>query len=97
MSTDQATNTALDPELIERFKRSFDTVAGLLEDYESDMKAAIESHPAGLKEQAALLSMLNAHDPDQLKKLLERAAKFRPLANDARGSSTRPNDLLTKE
>ena len=104
---DPLTSTALELELLERFERLLDEasehkpVADLLEEYEvdtDDMKAVIESHPASLKDQAALLSLLNdqdIHEPDQLKELLELAAKFRALANDAGDFFTRLNDLLT--
>ena len=104
---DSLTSTALELELLERFERLLDEasenkpVADLLEEYEvgtDDVKAVIESHPASLKDQAALLSLLNdqdIHEPDQLKELLERAAKFRALANDAGDFFTRLNDLLT--
>lgn len=104
---DPLTSTALELELLERFERLLDEasehkpVADLLEEYEvgtDDMKAVIESHPASLKDQAALLSLLNdqdIHEPDQLKELLELDAKFRALANDAGDFFTRLNDLLT--
>lgn len=104
---DPLTSTALELELLERFERLLDEasehkpVADLLEEYEvgtDDVKAVIESHPASLKDQAALLSLLNdqdIHEPDQLKELLELAAKFRALANDAGDFFTRLNDLLT--
>lgn len=104
---DPLTSTALEFELLERFERLLDEasehkpVADLLEEYEvgtDDMKAVIESHPASLKDQAALLSVLNdqdIHEPDQLKELLELAAEFRALANDAGDFFTRLNDLLT--
>lgn len=104
---DPLTSTALELELLERFERLLDEasehkpVADLLEEYEvgtDDVKAVIESHPASLKDQAALLSLLNdqdIHGPDQLKELLELAAKFRALANDAGDFFTRLNDLLT--
>lgn len=107
---DPLTSTALELELLERFERLLDEasehkpVADLLEYYEDyevgtdDVKAVIESHPASLKVQAALLSLLNdqdIHEPDQLKELLELAAKFRALANDAGDFFTRLNDLLT--
>ena len=104
---DPLTSTALELELLERFERLLDEasehkpVVDLLEEYEvgtDDMKAVIESHPASLKDQAALLSLLNdqdIHEPDQLKELLELAAKFRTLANDAGDFFTRLNDLLT--
>ena len=104
---DPLTSTALELELPERFERLLDEasehkpVADLLEEYEvgtDDVKAVIESHPASLKDQAALLSLLNdqdIHEPDQLKELLELAAKFRALANDAGDFFTRLNDLLT--
>ena len=105
--SDPLTSTALELELLERFERLLDEasehtpVADLLDEYEvgtDDMKAVIESHPASLKDQAALLSLLNdqdIHEPDQLKELLELAAKFRALANDAGDFFTRLNDLLT--
>jgi len=104
---DPLTSTALELELLERFERLLDEasehkpVADRLEEYEvgtDDVKAVIESHPASLKDQAALLSLLNdqdIHEPDQLKELLELAAKFRALANDAGDFFTRLNDLLT--
>ena len=104
---DPLTSTALELELLERFGRLLDEasehkpVADLLEEYEvgtDDVKAVIESHPASLKDQAALLSLLNdqdIHEPDQLEELLELAAKFRALANDAGDFFTRLNDLLT--
>jgi hypothetical protein len=104
---DPLTSTALELELLERFERLLDEasehkpVADLLEEYEvgtDDVKAVIESHPASLKDQAALLSLLNdqeIHEPDQLKELLELTAKFRALANDAGDFFTRLNDLLT--
>lgn len=104
---DPLTSTALELELLERFERLLDEasehkpVADLLEEYEvgtDDVKAVIESHPASLKDQAALLSLLNdqeIHEPDQLKELLELAAEFRALANDAGDFFTRLNDLLT--
>lgn len=104
---DPLTSTALELELLERFERLLDEasehkpVADLLEEYEvgtDDVKAVIESHPASLKDQAALLSLLNdqdIHEPDQLKELLELAAKFRALANDAGDFFARLNDLLT--
>lgn len=104
---DPLTSTALELELLERFERLLDEasehkqVADLLEEYEvgtDDVKAVIESHPASLKDQAALLSLLNdqdIHEPDQLKELLELAAKFRALANDAGDFFTRLTDLVT--
>ena len=104
---DPLTSTALELELLDRFERLLDEasehkpVADLLEEYEvatDDVKAVIESHPASLKDQAALLSLLNdqdIHEPDQLKELLELAAKFRALANDAGDFFTRLNDLVT--
>jgi len=104
---DPLTSTSLELELLERFERLLDEasenkpVADLLEEYEvgtDDVKAVIESHPASLKDQAALLSLLNdqdIHEPDQLKELLELAAEFRDLANDAGDFFTRLNDLLT--
>jgi hypothetical protein len=104
---DPLTSTALELELLERFERLLDKAsehkpaADLLEEYEvgaDDVRAVIESHPASLKDQAALLSLLNdqgIHGPDQLKKLLELAADFRALANDAGDFFTRLNELLT--
>jgi len=104
---DPLTSTALELVLLELLERLLDEasenkpVADLLEEYEvgtDDVKAVIESHPASLKDQAALLSLLNdqdIHEPDQLKELLELAAKFRALANDAGDFFTRLNDLLT--
>ena len=105
--TDPLTSTALELELLGRFEALLDQVnetkpvADLIEEYEvgtDDIKAVIESHPAGLKEQAALLSLLNdqdIHEPDQLKELIELADKFRALANDAGDLFTRLNDLVT--
>lgn len=104
---DPLTHAALGLELLERFERLLDEASenkpliDLLEEYEvgtDDVKAVIESHPASLKDQAALLSLLNdqdIHEPDQLKELLELAAKFHALANDAGDFFTRLNDLLT--
>ena len=104
---DPLTSTALELELLDRLEKLLDEqsanqpVAELLEEYEvstDDMKAVIESHPASLKDQAALLSLLNdqdIHEPDQLKELLEFAAKFRALASDAGDLFTRLNDLVT--
>lgn len=104
---DPLTSTALELELLERFERLLDEasenkpVADLLEEYEvgtDDVKAVIESHPASLKDQAALLSLLNdqdIHEPDQLKELLELAAKFRALVEDAGDVFTRLLDLST--
>ena len=98
---DPLTSTALELELLERFERLLDEasehkpVADLLEEYEvgtDDEKAVIESHPASLKDKAALLSLLNdqdIHEPDQLEELLELATKFRALANDAGDFFTR--------
>jgi len=105
--TDPLTSTALELELLGRFEALLDQVnetkpvADLIEEYEvgtDDIKAVIESHPAGLKEQAALLSLLNdqdIHEPDQLKELIELADKFRALANDAGDLFTCLNDLVT--
>ena len=104
---DPLTSTALELELLDRFERLLDEasehkpVADLLEEYEvatDDVKAVIESHPASLKDQAALLSLLNdqdIHEPDQLKALLDTSDKFRALANDAGDFFTRLNDLVT--
>ena len=104
---DPLTSTALELELLDRFERLLDEasehkpVADLLEEYEvatDDVKAVIESHPASLKDQAALLSLLNDQDihwPDQLKALLDTSDKFRALANDAGDFFTRLNDLVT--
>lgn len=104
---DPLTSTALELELLDRFERLLDEasehkpVADLLEEYEvatDDVKAVIESHPGSLKDQAALLSLLNdqdIHEPDQLKELLDFAAEFRALASDAGDFFTRLNDLVT--
>ena len=103
---DPLTSTALELELLERFERLLDEASehkpvADFEEYEvgtDDVKAVIESHPASLKDQAALLSLLNdqdIHEPDQLKELLELAAKFRALANDAGDFFTRLTDLVT--
>ncbi|MHB1368657.1 MAG: hypothetical protein ACYCW7_00420 [Pseudomonadaceae bacterium] len=104
---DPLTSTALELELLERFERLLDwasehePVADLLEEYEvgtDDVKAVIESHPASLKDQAALLSLLNGqdiHEPELLKAELELAAEFRALANDAGDFFTRLTDLVT--
>lgn len=105
---DPLTSTALELELLERFERLLDeqhdnegVVRALSEEYEltaDDMRAVIESHPASLKDQAALLSLLNdqdIHEPDHLKALLDTSDKFRALANDAWDFFTRLNDLVT--
>ena len=104
---DPLTSTALELELLDRFERLLDEqhdnegVRALSEEYEltaDDMRAVIESHPASLKDQAALLSLLNdqdIHEPDQLKALLDTSDKFRALANDAGDFFTRLNDLVT--
>ena len=104
---DPLTSTALELELLDRFERLLDEasehkpVADLLEEYEvgtDDVKAVIESHLASLKDQAALLALLNdqdIHEPDQLKALLDTSDKFRALANDAGDFFTRLNDLVT--
>lgn len=104
---DPLTSTALELELLDRFERLLDEqhdnegVRALSEEYEltaDDMRAVIESHPASLKDQAALLALLNdqdIHEPDQLKALLDTSDKFRALANDAGDFFTRLNDLLT--
>ena len=104
---DPLTSTALELELLDRFERLLDEasehkpVADLLEEYEvgtDDMRAVIDSHPASLKDQAALLSLLNdqdIHEPDQLKALLDTSDKFRALASDAGDFFTRLNDLVT--
>lgn len=101
------TSTALELELLDRLEKLLDEqhdtqpIADLIDEFEvstDDMKAVIESHPASLKDQAALLSLLNdqdIHEPDQLKELLEFAAKFRALASDAGDLFTRLNDLVT--
>lgn len=103
---DPLTSTPLELELLDRLETLLDEqeeskpLADLLDEYEvstDDMKAVIESHPASLKDQAALLSLLNDQDlytPDQLKELLDLAAKFRALASDAGESSTRLHDLV---
>lgn len=104
---DPLTSTSLELELLDRLETLLDEqeenkpIAELLDEYEvstDDMKAVIESHPASLKDQAALLSLLNdqdIHEPDQLKELLEFAAKFRALASDAGDLFTRLNDLVS--
>lgn len=104
---DPLTSTALELELLDRFERLLDEqhdnegVRALSEEYEltaDDMRAVIESHPASLKDQAALLSLLNdqdIHEPDQLKALLDTSDEFRALANDAGDFFTRLNDLVT--
>ena len=104
---DPLTSTPLELELLDRLETLLDEqsanqpIADLLDEYEvstDEMKAVIESHPASLKDQAALLSLLNdqdIHEPDQLKELLEFAAKFRALASDAGDFFTRLNDLVT--
>lgn len=104
---DPLTSTPLELELLDRLETLLDEqhdtnpIADLLDEYEvstDDMKAVIESHPASLKDQAALLSLLNdqdIHEPDQLKELLEFAAKFRALASDAGDVFTRLNDLVS--
>lgn len=104
---DPLTSTALELELLDRFERLLDEasehkpVADLLEEYEvttDDVKAVIESHPASLKDQAALLSVLNdedIHEPGQLKALLDTSEKFRALASEAGDFFTRLNDLVT--
>lgn len=104
---DPLTSTPLELELLDRLETLLDEqstnqpIAELLDEYEvstDDMKAVIESHPASLKDQAALLSLLNdqdIHEPDQLKELLEFAAKFRALASDAGDVFTRLNDLVS--
>lgn len=104
---DPLTSTALELELLDRFERLLDEqhdnegVRALSKEYEltaDDMRAVIESHPASLKDQAALLSLLNdqdIHEPDQLKALLDTSDKFRALANDAGDFFTRLNDLVT--
>lgn len=104
---DPLTSTPLELELLDRLETLLDEqeenkpIAELLDEYEvstDDMKAVIESHPASLKDQAALLSLLNdqdIHEPDQLKELLDLAAKFRALASDAGDFFTRLNDLVS--
>lgn len=104
---DPLTSTALELELLDRFERLLDEqhdnegVRALSEEYEltaDDMRAVIESHPASLKDQAALLALLNdqdIHEPDQLEALLDTSDKFRALANDAGDFFTRLNDLVT--
>lgn len=97
---DPLTSTPLELELLDRLEALLDEqsanqpIANLLDEYE----AVIESHPASLKDQAALLSLLNdqdIHEPDQLKELLDFAAKFRALASDAGDFFTRLNDLVS--
>ena len=104
---DPLTSTPLELELIDRLEallgkqRDTQPIADLIDEYEvstDDMKAVIESHPASLKDQAALLSLLNdqdIHEPDQLKELLDFAAKFRALASDAGDFFTRLSYLVT--
>ena len=104
---DPMTSTALELELLDRMETLLDEqrdtqpIADLIDEFEvstDDMKAVIESHLASLKDKAALLSLLNdqdIHEPDQLKELLEFAAKFRALASDAGDLFTRLNDLVT--
>lgn len=104
---DPLTSTPLELELLDRLETLLDEahdnqpIADLLDEYEvstDDMKAVIESHPASLNDQAELLSLLNdqdIHEPDQLKELLEFAAKFRALASDAGDLFTRLNDLVS--
>lgn len=104
---DPLTSTPLELELLDRLETLLDEaqdnqpIADLLDEYEvstDDMKAVFESHPASLQDQAALLSLLNdqdIHEPDQLKELLEFAAKFRALASDAGDLFTRLNDLVS--
>lgn len=104
---DPLTSSAAEIELLTRFERLLDEqhdnegVRALSEEYEltaDDMRAVIESHPASLKDQAALLALLNdqdIHEPDQLKALLDTSDKFRALANDAGDVFTRLNDLVT--
>lgn len=90
---DPLTSTALELELLDRFERLLD------EQHDNEgVRAVIESHPASLKDQAALLALLNdqdIHEPDQLKALLDTSDKFRALANDAGDFFTRLNDLVT--
>ena len=102
---DPLTSTALELELLDRFERLLDEasehkpVADLLEEYEvgtDDMRAVIDSHPASLKDQAALLSLLNdqeIHEPDQLKALLDTSDKFYDIASDAGDVFTRLSEL----
>lgn len=104
---DPLTSTSLELELLDRLETLLyeahdnQPIADLLDEYEvstDDVKAVIESHPASLKGQAALLSLLNdqdIHEPDQLKELLDFAAKFRALASDAGDLFTRLNDLVS--
>lgn len=104
---DPLTSTALELELLDRFERLLDEaseykpVVDLLEEHEvgtDDVKAVIESHPASLKDKAALLALLNdmdIYEPDQLEALLDTSEKFRALANDAGDFFTRLNDLVT--
>lgn len=104
---DPLTSTPLELELLDRLETLLDEqhdnegIRALTEEYDlaaDDMRAVIESHPASLKDQAALLSLLNdqdIHEPDQLKELLDLAAKFRALASDAGDFFTRLNDLVS--
>lgn len=103
---DPLTSTALELELIERFETLLNEtakvapIAKLLDEYEvgaDDLRAVMDSHPANLKDQAALLSMLNdqdIHEPEQLKGLIDLASEFRALANDAEDFVDRLHNLF---
>lgn len=92
---DPLTSTPLELELLDRFERLLDGqhdnegLRALTEEYDltaDDFRAVIESHPASLRDKAALLSLLDGrgiHQPHQLKALLDIADEFRALANDA--------------
>ncbi len=106
---DALTSSDAEVELLTRFEALLDEqsanqpIADLIGKYEvsaADMKAVIESHPGSLKDQAALLALLNGediHEPDQLKELLDLVSKFRALASDAGDFFTRLNDLVTTQ
>ncbi len=77
------TSTPLELELLDRIETLLDEadnqrpIADLLDEYEAsadDIRALLGSHPASLKDQAALLSLLNDHgieEPGQLKALID--------------------------
>ena len=86
---DPLTSTALELELLDRFERLLDEA--------SEHKPVADLLAASLKDQAALLSLLNdqdIHELDQLEALLDFAAKFRALASDAGDFFTRLNYLV---
>lgn len=104
---DPLTGTPAELELIKRLEKLLDErgeVQGLkriADDYEvtdDEIKAVIESHPASLTDQAALLSLLNdndIHDVEQLKTLISRADQFEAVAKDAGDVFTRLSQLIT--